>query len=262
MELVQPQVFLVGYTCINHVGLKKYLEASGNLGFIEDIEEALANGYSMGEVLCSFYAKLCYRSLTEGKNPNVKKVSNISDNLQRVFESGHGSVFEHCQLNFVTMDCSRIETHEQVRHRVGVAYSQESGRFCRPGEAGIGFVMAPELEPIKAKLIGLLTYIEHAYGQWEKQLIKADMSMDERKAVTSALRRILPNGMANTIGWSVNLRALRRKIQMRTSRHAEWEIRCVFNQVADIVLLRWPHILYGGRTEKVKGYDEWTGLIV
>jgi thymidylate synthase ThyX len=61
-----------------------------------------------------------------------------------------------------------------------------------------------------------------------------------KKKITSALRRLLPNGQANEIGFGVNLRSLRNILVLRTSRHAEWEIRLVFNQIADLVRNKYP----------------------
>ena len=59
-----------------------------------------------------------------------------------------------------------------------------------------------------------------------------------KKIVTSAIRRIAPIGLATTIGWSANLRALRWVIEMRTHPSAEEEIRLVFGKVAAICCVR------------------------
>jgi len=47
---------------------------------------------------------------------------------------------------------------------------------------------------------------------------------------------------------------------MRTNRAAEWEIRNIFNQVADIVMARMPMALYGANCEVVDGLTEYTEL--
>ena len=68
MKYVEPKTFLVGVTGILS-GLYEYLEYSGNEEFLEVINQAKLEGLSDGEILCSFYAKLCYKSLTLGKKP-------------------------------------------------------------------------------------------------------------------------------------------------------------------------------------------------
>lgn len=107
-KLVSPKVYLVGYTVLDMEGIESYLEDSGNLGFLESIQDARTGGLSDGEILCSMFAKLCYASLTVGKNQNISRVRDIESNIKGCFDSGHGSVFEHCQLNFIIRDCSRI----------------------------------------------------------------------------------------------------------------------------------------------------------
>ena len=87
-----------------------------------------------------------------------------------------------------------------------------------------------------------------------------NLDFTHKKKVTSALRRILPNGQSNEIGWSINLRALRHVIQMRTGRHAEWEIRLVFNQVYHLVKAKYPMIFHGATETKVEGLLEISNL--
>lgn len=129
-----PKTFLVGSTQPDWNGLMAYLEYTGQTSFYDECLQYAESTLHMGgrDPLClvSFYAKLCYKSLTEGKNLNVSKIRSIQANLEGVYKSGHGSVFEHVWLNFVTTDCSRVFTHELVRHRVGTA-------FCLSGDAQV-----------------------------------------------------------------------------------------------------------------------------
>lgn len=254
---MEPKTFLIGYTSLDIRGLANYLRATGNQEFLYEVENSSLSG---GECLCSFYAKLCYKSLTEGKNANVTKIRSIQDNLKSVFKSGHGSVFEHCWLNFVTTDCSRVFTHELVRHRVGTAFSQTSGRYVAIDQ--IDMVLPPDLESVRAEIEVHTQVTADFCKRLREKLIKPDDDFATKKRITSAIRRLAPNGQTNEIGWSCNIRSLRHMIEMRTSRHAEWEIRVVFNQVAKIVLERWPMMLYGHKVEMVGGLNEFTNLKV
>ena len=245
MKYVEPKTFLVGVTGITG-GLKEYLEYSGNKEFLETLEQAKEEGLSDGEILCSFYAKLCYKSLTLGKNLNVSKIRDIESNLIGCFESGHGSVFEHCFLNFITTDCSRVFTHELVRHRVGTAYSQTSGRYVAIDS--IDFIVDPLLiqdEECDKAIQDHILATEKLAAFLRDKLIKDGDDFGKKKKVTSAIRRIAPNGQANEIGFSMNIRTLRQTIVARTSTHAEWEIRKIFCQIGDIIESKWPLMLYG-----------------
>ena len=143
-KYVTPEVQLIGGTALNRDGLTQYLKDTGNEEFNKDIFEGCTNldGLTDVDIMCSFFAKLCYRSLVaDGKNKNISRVRSIRDNVTATLASGHGSVFEHAVLNFVVYNCSRVFTHELVRHRAGTAFSQTSGRYVR-GDT-IDFVLDP-----------------------------------------------------------------------------------------------------------------------
>jgi thymidylate synthase (FAD) len=94
--------------------------------------------------------------------------------------------------------------------------------------------------------------LDETYGAYEKfadQLIGKEMKFDEKKAWTSALRRMLPDGIATNIVWSANHRALRWVLEMRTSPGAEVEMRYVFDKVGDILQRDYP-TLYGDFMKK------------
>jgi thymidylate synthase (FAD) len=251
-NLVQPGTYFVGYTTLNRLELARYLTDTEQTDFLHEINQALAEGISEGEVLCSFYAKLCYASLVLGKNENISRVRSIHDNIVSTIASGHGSVFEHCNLNFVTTNCSRVFTHELVRHRAGTAFSQTSGRYVRTDS--INFVHDPILDCVKDEITEALGYLESVYKRIEAKVGIAEIKdFGKKKKLTSAMRRILPNGQANEIGFSLNLRALRHTIEMRTSEAAEWEIRVIFNQVANLVRKQYPAIFADAEETEVNG---------
>jgi thymidylate synthase (FAD) len=256
-NFVLPKVYLVGYTTLNVGGLTQYLEETGQTEFIKEVQQAEEQKLSDGEILCSFYAKLCYKSLVLGKNDNISKVRAIADNIEATINSGHGSVFEHCNLNFVTTNCSRIYTHELVRHRVGTAFSQTSGRYVRSDSLKV--VIDPILEPIYSEIEELRNITEDWYNKMVQKLGLNEMkNFDAKKKMTSALRRMMPNGQSNEMGFSMNLRTLRQTIEARTSRHAEWEIRFVGNQVYELVKDKYPAIFADSKIEIVEGLGEIT----
>lgn len=258
-KLVTPSVYHVGYTVLNMPELERYLEDSGNQDFLRSIHAARQEGLSDGEILTSMFAKLCYASLTLGKNANVTRVRDIPDNLRACWDQGHGSVWEHASLSFIVRDCSRVFTHEIVRHRAGCAYSQTSGRYVRGDKVDI--VFDPILEPIQDLVEGFQEEIEKRYLAMVAAMDLDNMKdFDQKKRITSALRRLLPNGQSNEIGFSVNLRALRHIVQLRTSRHAEWEIREVFGQIYQLIKAKYPLLFHGAKEVSVRGLLEVSGM--
>lgn len=257
-KFVTPETYFTGATALNFDEITRYLQDTDQTEFLEFIEQAQREGISDGEILVSFYAKLCYAALTTKKNENISRIRGIQDNLEGTIKSGHGSVFEHVQLNFVTRDCSRVYTHELVRHRVGTAFSQTSGRYVRSDK--LDLVIDPILAPVYEEIVLLQEALEEFYAHAvdKMDLTNPDMPFEQKKLITSALRRMLPNGQANEIGFSVNLRTLRNTIVARTSRHAEWEIRLIFNQIADLVKGNYPTLFHDAKTEMVRGLLEYT----
>jgi len=258
-KLVSPEVYLVGYTTLDRQGLMDYLNASGNIDFAGSVNTALSSGLHTGEIICSAFAKLCYASMTLGKNDNVTRVRDIPDNLRSCFDNGHGSVFEHCSINFIIRNVSRVFTHELVRHRVGTAFSQTSGRYVRGDNVDI--VFDPILEPVRTDVERIQATIEEHYRELVSKMGLDKMTdFDQKKKITSALRRILPNGQSNEIAFSVNIRELRHMVMVRTSRSAEWEIRVVFNLIYNLVKEKFLLMFHGAKEELVDGLLEITGM--
>lgn len=114
MEFRKPKVFVLGEVEIDRQQEQEYLDHMGAPDWYSNSEGA--------ELLSEIYSRSCYKSFGVGLNPNITKVRDGNDvHLQNVIESGHGSVLEHCMMNFMFCDVSRVFTHELVRHRVGVA---------------------------------------------------------------------------------------------------------------------------------------------
>jgi thymidylate synthase (FAD) len=277
-----PQTFLIGSTTLEQQGINDYLAATEQQDFHARMAEALVEGVSYLEIISSFYAKLCYSALTAEKNENISKVRGIAANVRGTLAQGHGSVFEHVTLNFVTTGCSRVFTHEMVRHRVGTAYSQTSGRYVRTDKLEV--VHDPILDKVRDDADMLLAITKTMYDKMRCQMgvcsqeeldaardhakhddrdrypLEPLTDMTTKKKITSALRRYLPNGQANELGWSANIRTLRHLLMIRTSRHAEWEIRLIFNQVWDLVQEKCPGFFHDAKTEEVDGLLEITGM--
>lgn len=252
MNKVKPKIYLIGSTQIDINGLSEYLKETNNTTFLD-----ILTGVDQMDIV-SFYAKLCYKSLSLGQNENISKIRDIANNFIGIIESGHGSVLEHAQLNFVAENVSRIETTEQIRHRVGTAYSGESGRYCYSDNLKVWLPSICEKYPLLEKnLLEVIEFCENKINETYYSLIKECSNFHDKKILTSAIRRMKPMGCAETLGFSVNLRTARHIIQMRTNRAAEEEIRVVFNQVAEIIEEKIPLLFYDCEKEVVDNYIEY-----
>ena len=190
-------------------------------------------------------------------NPNVTKIRPSNEPyIKNILDVKHGSVIEHPVMNFIFADVSRVFTHELVRHRAGVAISQESLRFVRLTDLGQWLPMAIR-EDDEAMEIFARTFEELERLQLQLamhfHLDDSGVPFEKKKEITSAMRRIAPLGLATTIGWSGNPRTLRWVLEMRTHPSAEEEIRVVFGEVGKIVCERYPNLFSDFEVEIAKG---------
>ncbi|MDP3975029.1 MAG: FAD-dependent thymidylate synthase [Candidatus Jorgensenbacteria bacterium] len=250
MHSVEPKVFLIGETRVIEDGLQAYLN---HLGIPDWVSDAPTDAERIVEVM----GRLCYRSFKPGLNRNITKIREHNDEyVGNILSVKHGSVIEHPVFNFIFADVSRVFTHELVRHRAGVAISQESLRFVRLDDLG-QWLPTVIREDETAMEIFTKTF-EHLEGLQKKladhfQLDAEGKPFALKKIITSAMRRIAPIGLATTIGWSANTRALRWVLEMRTHESAEEEIRVVFGMVGEIVCMRYPNLFGDFEVEKVNG---------
>jgi thymidylate synthase (FAD) len=255
MKPTKPKVIKIGETRIDRAGISEMLRA---LGVSPEGEMRFAEAPDTGETLIELAGRICYQSFEVGLNPNVTKIRlNPHDYFENLLRKGDGSVSEHAMVNFALIGVSRIMTHELVRHRVGIAVSQESLRYVRPRE--LKFWIPDELtEEQRQAMKSAVELVEDAYRKLEKTVPWDEMNMDSKKRFTSAIRRILPDGLATNVIWSANHRTLRWVIEMRTDPAAEVEIRMVFDQIAQICKRDYGHIYQDFvRTELPDGTGSW-----
>lgn len=249
MHFVEPEVFIIGRSEVDREGMNAYLKSVGAGGWE-------TNAPSGVEEIIEVNSRGCYMSFGTGINPNITRTREGNEaHLENILSSGHGSVLEHSYVTFQFVNVSRVFTHELVRHRAGVAISQESLRFVRLddipfwippslGKVGreLGFSMEDNLRPLLQATERIYNNILSSAARCEGYKSFDDMPFNLKKKYTSAARRVAPIGTATKIGWTVNMRALRHVIEMRTSNGAEEEIAFVFRKVAVLAKENWPNL--------------------
>jgi len=205
--------------------------------------EASTAGPGAAELITEFGGRACYRSWEPGLNPNVSRIrTDRQQYFANILASGHGSVLEHANYSFAIRNCSRVFTHELVRHRAGSAFSQESLRYVRLTD--IGFRVPPALEPVREQVLSIVEQLEDFQVKAAAELGIDDegVPFHVKKEVTSALRRLAPIGLSTDILWTANVRTLRHVIEMRTAEGAEEELRLVFDKIARVMQAEAPNL--------------------
>jgi thymidylate synthase (FAD) len=243
MHETTPTVHLIARPSIDLDGMRAYLDDVGGSSWLDRRLEEADGAPNPGELLVEFGGRACYRSWEPGLNPNVTRVrTDRREYLENILRSAHGSVLEHASYSFALRNCSRVLTHEIVRHRAGSAFSQESLRYVRLTD--IGFRVPPALEPVRDRVIAIVEELEEFQREAADTLglDKDGVPFHVKKEATSALRRLAPLGLSTDIIWTANLRTLRHVIEMRTDEGAEEELRLVFDVIARIMQREAPNV--------------------
>lgn len=226
-----PGVVMLARPSVNTSGLQGFLDGfDPALHFSEyrDDPTQLPDGAQLSKIA----GQICYMSLGRNRthNENAKR---YFDNLK---SSGHGSVFEHANFSVLLYGISRSLTHELIRHRAGLGYSQVSQRYV--SGRMLRFVERPEYVVDEQLHELFLQRIERAATEYatltnrllemQKEgvtILSAEAKTDLRKKVQQAARSVLPNETETCIVVTGNARAWRHVIETRANAHAETEIR-------------------------------------
>jgi len=247
-------VRVLASTVVDRKAVREWLDEMGADEFDIPDQEAVSDP----SLLVALAAKQCYMAFQPGLNPNVNKVrKDMVDYLDNVLKQKHGSVLEHAVLTFGINGCSRVFTGEMNRHRAGVGISERSMRYIR--YTNIKFWMPECFREAPDDSIGTSQkkrasrkLLENQFeGQevmmvsfariWEEELAPTS-TFHAKKVLTSAFRRGVGMGIATGGVWSLNLRALRHVIALRTDAGAEEEIVHVFKKVGRIMIARVPEL--------------------
>lgn len=180
------------------------------------------------ERVVEFAGRHCYRSWDKGRPP--------AEYIANIIEVNHGSVLEHANFTFAIQGVSRSLSHELVRHRVGVAISQESQRYVEASDAN--FVIPPiliaecdesrDITQFEASCKRDIDAYNFLVPQLEAMLNAKHpdmLSTSRKKKAREAARSMMPNATETRLTWTANVRILRHFFDMRGSIYADLEIR-------------------------------------
>jgi thymidylate synthase (FAD) len=188
------------------------------------------------DLLTEFGGRHCYRSWDKGRGHE--------DYIRNILEMAHGSVLEHGSMTFAISGISRTFSHELVRHRAGVAISQESQRYV--DASNIKFVVPPlmrqtllenpkqraEYEVMHEHILEQYRVLQEALeGQAHEYGFTGTMA---KKRANEAARSVLPNNAETRMVWTANARALRHICELRGSEGADLEMRFFATKLTEL----------------------------
>jgi thymidylate synthase (FAD) len=256
------RVFRIAETKVNHERVQLWLRDLGADQFVDEYD--LHAGVSDPAMLVAMAAKQCYMAFQPSLNPNLTKVRrDMVEYLDNVLKQAHGSVLEHAVFTYAINGCSRVFTGEMNRHRAGVGVSERSMRYVRYDK--IEFWMpecfredpsdslllaekkADSREVLQKQFTQQENAMEHFASIWKEELASTDFHT--KKVLTSAFRRVIGMGIATGGVWTLNARALRHVLALRTAPGAEEEIVHVCMKIGRDMIEACPE-LFGDFQEK------------
>ena len=124
------------------------------------------------------------------------------------------ALMDHVVYMFEIEDCSRVTTHQLVRHRV-VSYDQESQRFSAATKEGV--VTPPSVRSNDVANRAYDEALKSIYSAYEKMVASGVPKEDARY--------ILPSAIKTKLVMTLSARSLMHMVWQRTALQAQWEIR-------------------------------------
>jgi thymidylate synthase (FAD) len=240
-----PSVYLVGKQELNSLDCAEFLEAHGVEHWNSDTDNA-------SEHLVEIAGRLCYMSFAKPRPGGNQAYIN------HILEVGHGSVLEHAVYSMIFTGVSRSLTHELVRHRAGMSYSQLSQRYVDK----VSFVRPPGIKPDSSAERVWASNIAHSLASYESMIetleyndfADIDNPTLRRKRARETARAVLPNCTETKIFVTGNARAWRHFLELRGSIHADAEIQRLAIAVLDVLQAESPNI-FGDYTVTDQGIE-------
>lgn len=166
--------------------------------------------------------------------PNSIKKMGDREIIGRWIRQGHESMLEMVDATFF-IECSRVVTHELVRHRIA-SYQQESQRFVNYTEEEPEdlFVIPTTLRDNEFVSTMLLRSYDDDLKTY-KTLILNGVPKQEA-------RYVLPNATRTRIIVKMNLREWMHVLRLRAHKSAQPEMQEVANAILEVLEARYPEV--------------------
>lgn len=140
-------------------------------------------------------------------------------------------LMDHVVYMFEIEDCSRVTTHQLVRHRVA-SYDQESQRFSAATKEGV--VTPPSIQANETASKAYEGALKTVYSAYER-IIAAGVPKEDA-------RYILPTATKTKLVMTINARSLMHVVWQRTALQAQWEIRELAKSLYDLAREATPEL--------------------
>lgn len=167
--------------------------------------------------------------------------------LNHILSLKHESTLEHFGMTFRVTTCRGV-THEIVRHRIGHSFTQESTRYVNYGKRPPQVVMPWHLVDRST---------EDKQFWYDSQVVSIGNYLDALKRgwAPQDARGILQNDLKTEIVWTMNIRAARHMLGLRTAPSAHPDMQVIAREIHSIWYEKVPLLFQDIEDQLVKRYS-------
>jgi thymidylate synthase (FAD) len=137
----------------------------------------------------------------------------------------HLSCAEHIVMNWHVIGASRLELQEHMRHRMASPTVQSTRYVLKKMLDSIEYsdvFVSPDLSALPADKAAL---VDATVKYIQKQFFSAAKDMRNNGIPNDYIKYIVPESLRTSFSWTINLRSFINFLQLRTDKHAHFEIR-------------------------------------
>jgi thymidylate synthase (FAD) len=191
-------------------------------------------------------ARNCYKSegLISEDDSSARRI------VKRLIKEDHLSCLEHGSL-MIRFIGSRVMLNQLTRHRAGIVFHQESLRYVNLNKKGLyQYIPSKALlskESVRMKLYSFLDIATDLYTSFIEEGVNPEDARD-----------VLPLCVKSDVVFTVNIRELRYILKLRTTEHAQLQIRELCKDLFFVLQERYPSLfsdLLDENIEEKMGYS-------
>ena len=202
-------------------------------------------------------ARVCYsiKSMAElegewNETPDEKRTGLVLGLIER----GHRTTYSHPTFSYVIV-CSRVVSHQLVRHQVGVTIDQESQRYV-PYEAGFRYIQPEGVDDNIFKKL-----MENAHDKYMDLYKEYRLSGQGKRESAELARYVLPSAISTRMVCTCSLAALLHlnsvRVQGDTGRpQGETQIVCAEMVKLVIETEPWLKVAFEDKKKKLQKEQE------
>ena len=147
----------------------------------------------------------------------------------------HLSCAEHIVMNWHVIGSSRLELQEHMRHRMASPTVQSTRYVMKKLLDSLEYAdvfVSPDLSALPVDKAALADEI---IKEVQRKFFTAAKDMRNNGIPNDYIKYIVPESLRTSFSWTINLRSFINFLELRTDKHAHFEIRHIANEMRRMI---------------------------